>query len=115
MDRLVVIAVDVVLGLLVVIAVVFVLRGCTNLVQAPAKLESALGDNKAFAAGAGKQNAAVDAMANASKNRKAVSEAAVAAAGKKEAAEAAKILATPAKGDTPLERAANRINAEFAP
>lgn len=96
-------------------AAYFFLHSGKEFIQAPvtAKLDAALGDNAALAKSAGAQNKAVDALAEASKKRKADSEAAVKNAGKPQFEAAKKILAAPATGETPLERAANRINAEF--
>lgn len=80
---------------------------------APAKLEAALGNNAALAKGAEAQNAGVVALKKAGDERKKKSEVAVKAAGNQEIEDAAKILATPAAGATPVERAAARINAEL--
>jgi hypothetical protein len=83
-------------------------------IQAPAKLDAALGNNAALAAGVGAQNKAVDALPAAAAEKKKKSADAVAKAGEPELAAAKRIQSTKAAGATPLERAANRINAEFA-
>lgn len=83
-------------------------------IAAPAKLEAALGNNAALAAGAGKQNEGIATLPVAAAAKKKTSEAAVAKAGEPELAAAKRIQSTKAAGATPLERAANRINAEFA-
>jgi hypothetical protein len=107
-----------VLAIVIAIGVAwFLLHSGKEFIQAPVKAElnAALGDNKALAKGIEDQNKGVDALAEGAKKRKAASAAAVKAAGNGDLDAAAKIMATPAKGSTPLERAANRINAEFGP
>jgi hypothetical protein len=115
MDKLIVIAIDVVLGLIVLGVALWLLGGVSNLIQAPSKLESALGDNAALVKGVEAQNKGTEALQKDGERRTAKSAAAVEAAGKPQLEAATKILATPAPGATPLERAANRINAEFGP
>lgn len=83
-------------------------------IQAPAKLDAAIGTNHALAASVGEQNKAIDGLKSAGDARKAKSEAATKTAGEAELAAAQRIQASKAPGATPLERAANRINAEFA-
>lgn len=106
--------VEVIAGLVVVGVILWLVHGAGDLIQAPAKLEAAVGANAALAEGAKAQNAGVDRLQAASKARKAASQAAVEHAGQEESAKAAQITAKPAVGDSPLARAANRINAEFA-
>lgn len=106
--------VEVIAGLVVVGVILWLVHGAGDLIQAPAKLEAAVGANAALAEGAKAQNAGVDRLQAASKARKAESESAVKAAGAEENTKAAAITAKAATGDTPLARAANRINTEFA-
>jgi hypothetical protein len=112
-DKLVTLAIDVVLVVVAAVLIYLFGGGILNMIQAPAKLDSALGDNAALAAGAKAQGDGIKAVAKEGVARKAASAKAVEAAGTKEAADAKAILGKKAPGSTPLERAHNRIDAEL--
>lgn len=107
-------AVDAVVALLVIGLILWIGSTFVDGIQAPANLNAAIGNNHALAAEIGGNNKAVDGLKTASDAKTARSVAATKIAGEPELAAAKAILATPASGTTPLERAANRINAEFA-
>jgi hypothetical protein len=107
------IAIDAAVGLVVLAIVIWLGRGLLGYVQAPAKLEAAIGNNAALKAGAEAQNKGVDGLQAASKAKIEKSAAAAKEAGKPEFAAAKRVTESKAPGATPLERAANRINAEF--
>lgn len=111
--KLAAIVINLVIAIVVALFIAWLFRGAAELIQAPAKLDAAVGANHALEAGVEHQNAAVDQLAKDGKKRKAASAAAVQAAGNDELAKGAAIAATPAAGSTPLERAATRINQEF--
>ena len=101
-------------AVLVVLAILYYFGGgVLNMIQAPAKLDSALGDNAALKAGAEKQGEGIKAAAAEGKARQATSEKAVAAAGAGPANRANQILKAPAVGETDYERAMNRIDREL--
>jgi hypothetical protein len=111
-------AVDAVLFVVVFAILFFALRSCmggaVDAIQAPAKLDAAIGANAALKAAGDTQNAAFDALKADSDARIAKSTAAVKDAGKPNFAAAKRIQESKPAGTTPVERAANLINAEFA-
>lgn len=78
-----------------------------------AQRDAAIGANHGMKQGAEANNRAIEALHKGGEVRKAKSAAAVKAAGKEDFRHAKEIAAKPAAGETPLARAANRINAEF--
>lgn len=106
--------IDLVIGVGVLALVLFLGRGLIDGVQAPAKLDAALGQNEALKDGAQKQNEAVNALKTAADKKKAASSKAVAAAGKVEEARAKAILAAPCSwGRDDYECANGRVNREL--
>lgn len=77
------------------------------------QLDVSLATNEGFKRSAEHQNAGVDSLKKAEGVRKARSAAAAKDAGKAEFSRAEGIRLKPSTGLTPVERAANRINAEF--
>lgn len=112
-DKLVTLVIDAVLVVIVAVAIYLFGGGLLHMIQAPAKLDSALGDNAALAAGIDAQGKGIKAAAAEGKKRQAASQKAVEAAGTTEFEAAKAILGSKAPGATPLERAHNRIDAEL--
>lgn len=105
-------------GLLIVVLIVVVLRGCgklEDLAAGPYKAEAAAsrGNLEAAKDAATHQNVSISGRAAAGKARQERSAKAVAEAGKPQLKRAEEIASTPAPGSTPTERAINRINAEM--
>ena len=84
-----------------------------GLIQAPARLEAAQGNNAAFKAATEHQNANIDALQRDAAARKKRSEDAVNRAGGVQFKRAEEIQAAPAVGETDYERAVNRIDREL--
>lgn len=101
--------------LLVVVAIAWSGHRLVAFIQAPvvAERDAAVGANRASKAANDAQSAAIAALHDDGEKRKAVSAAAVKKAGEREYRKAKAVQEKPAPGATPLERAANRINAEF--
>lgn len=102
-------------ALVVVIAVLAYFHGFLDVIRAPleAQLEASRGNQAAMKAGADEQNASIEAAAEEGKRRKEESRKAVEGAGKPAFQRAEAILAKPAAGSTPLERAHRRIDEEL--
>lgn len=105
--------VDLVIGIAVVGLVLWLGRGLIGGIQAPARLDAAIGNNAALAKGSEAQSKGVEGLKKAADDRKAKSAAAVASAGKTEAARVKAILDAKPEGTTDCERAANRIDREL--
>lgn len=109
------------LRLLIVVAIVAAVflfkRELVTEIRAPvqAELNASRGNNAALKGGIDAQNKGIDGLKAASTARKATSAAAAKKAGEEDYAAAKALLSSKAPGETPLGRAANRINAEFSP
>lgn len=102
-------------GAVLALVVMGYMHGFLDLVRAPleAQLDASRANQAAAKAGVERQNKSIDDARAASARRKEASAKAVEEAGKPALQRAEDIVAKPAPGDTPLARAANRINAEF--
>lgn len=111
----IVMAVRAIVVLLVLALVLAFMHWGLDLVRAPlkAQLDASRGNQAAAKAGIEQQNAAVEAEGKVAEKKKAESAKAVAAAGKPQFQRAEEIIAQPAQGSTPLERAHRRIDTEL--
>lgn len=105
--------IDLVIGVVVVALVLWLGKSLIDGIQAPAKLDAALGNNAALKAGAEAHNKSVVSLQKDAEARKDKSRKAVAAAGKKEEERVQAILDAKPEGGTDCERATTRIDREL--